>query len=95
MTSELFNIIHKNYCNGDVEETITVVNELVESMLLSNSFAYLLKQECEEFALSNNKCPECGSDLCYLEHTEEHEYWGRIVFETISECFCENGCSIH
>ena len=70
MTSELFDIINKNYCNGDVEETIAVVNEMVRLMLLSNKFAYDLKLECEEFALKYDKCPECGSDLHYEEHEE-------------------------
>ncbi|MBP3914522.1 hypothetical protein [Clostridium sp.] len=94
MTSELFDIINKNYCNGDVEETIAVVNEMVRLMLLSNKFAYDLKLECEEFALKYDKCPECGSDLHYEEHEEAREYWGNCVTETITEKFCTNGCDL-
>ena len=94
MTSELFDVINIYYCNGDVEETIAVVNEIVSSILLSNKFAYDLKLECEEFALKHNKCPECGSNLCYEDYEESREYYGSNVTETITEKFCVNGCEL-
>ena len=94
MTSELFDVINIYYCNGDVEETIAVVNEIVSSILLSNKFAYDLKLECEEFALKHNKCPERGSNLCYEDYEESREYYGSNVTETITEKFCVNGCEL-
>lgn len=92
MISDLFDIIHTNYCNGDIEETIAVVNEIIEAMLLSNKFAYMLQEECEEFASKYNKCSKCGGNLICEEHEEIREYYGREVSEIISEYSCENGC---
>lgn len=95
MTSDLLDIIYVNYCDGDVTETIIVINEMVEAMLSSKRFAYLLQEECEEFALKHNKCPKCADDLVHDTYKEYSEYLGREVSEVMYEYFCKNGCCIH
>lgn len=82
------------YCNGDVDNIIAIGGELLDSMNENggNKLSYEFERELESFALSENRCYLCNSDLEVNSHLEDREYQGKLVKETIRTKECSNYC---
>lgn len=71
---------------GDWVQTKDDIDNFFVQFKLS---AYQLVAEFEEFALENNKCPNCGSDLEYEAYEEDRgEFQGFECKEIMHECYC-------
>jgi len=81
---ELIEMIESDLCNGDVQETIESVNELLNDIHINPSkFLNDLAQELEKYARDdNNRCEVCGCPLQEDFQGEEHEYMGSSCSET-------------
>ncbi|WP_346938255.1 hypothetical protein [uncultured Clostridium sp.] len=91
---ELIEMIENDYCNGDIQETIEVVNELIGDIHINpNEFISDFIQEKEKYARDeNNRCEVCGLPLQEDFQGEEHEYMGSSCSET-PDWHCVNpGC---
>lgn len=82
--------------NGDVDNIIESGASLLDSMnekgLTKLSIDF--EKELEIYALSENRCYLCNSDLEVNSHYENREYQGQVVKEKIhrTEC-CNYNCS--
>lgn len=83
------------YYNGDVDNIIEDGGELLEQLYNDpKSLGMEFERELESFALSENRCYLCNSDLEVNSHLEDREYQGQIVKETVSTKECSNySCS--
>ena len=71
---------------GDWGQTIDDINYLYSQIKLT---PYALVKEMEEFALDNERCPNCGHELSYYNYTEDKgECQGIPVKEIMHECYC-------
>lgn len=82
------------YYNGDIDNIIESGGELLDRMNENggNKLSYEFERELESFALSENRCYLCNSDLEVNSHLEDRECQGRLVKETISTKECSNYC---
>lgn len=71
---ELLNFLETKYSPSEI---IELLNEFDE-------------EKVEDYALAHDLCPRCGGDLMVHRWREKHEYWGSIVFESLSELKCES-----
>ena len=84
---ELIELIYKNN-NEDMEQTIDDINYLYSQIKLT---PYALVKEMEEFALENNRCPNCGNEMDYYTYVEDRgECQGIPVKEVMHERYCVN-----
>ena len=90
--------LNNNYdCYDIKEETIMIANEIIESIKDDNKRQALirnLESAVTDYALEQNKCPTCGSDLVQLstnKHADgfEHEF-GTKIFSIWGCEFCDN-----
>ena len=85
--NDLIELIYKNN-NEDMEQTIDDINYLYSQIKLT---PYALVKEMEEFALDNERCPNCGHELSYYTYVEDRgECQGIPVKEVMHECYCPN-----
>ena len=83
--NDLIELIYKNN-NEDMEQTIDDINYLYSQIKLT---PYALVKEMEEFALDNERCPNCGHELSYYTYVEDRgECQGIPVKEVMHECYC-------
>lgn len=83
--NDLIELIYKNN-NEDMEQTIDDINYLYSQIKLT---PYALVKEMEEFALENDRCPNCGHELGFYTYTEDRgECQGIPVKEIMHECYC-------
>ena len=72
--------------DGDWELTKDDIDNFYVQFKLS---AYQLVAEFEEFALENDRCPDCGHELGFYTYTEDRgECQGIPVKEIMHECYC-------
>ena len=84
-------------CYDSKEETIIIANEIIELIKDDNKRQALirnLESAVTDYALEQNKCPTCGSDLVQLptnKHADgfEHEF-GTKIFSIWGCEFCDN-----
>ena len=82
---DLIELIYKNN-NEDMEQTIDDINYLYSQIKLT---PYALVKEMEEFALENDRCPDCGHELEFYTYTEDRgECQGIPVKEIMHERYC-------
>ena len=90
--------LNNNYdCYDSKEETIIIANEIIESIKDDNKRQTLirnLESAITDYALEQNKCPTCGSDLVQFptnKHADgfEHEF-GTKIFSIWGCEFCDN-----
>ena len=88
---ELIDMIESDLCNGDIQETIQEVNELINDIHINPiKFVNDLTEELEKYARDdNNRCEICGWTLQEDTQGEEHEYMGSPCSET-PEYHCIN-----
>ena len=85
--NDLIELIYKNN-NEDMEQTIDDINYLYSQIKLT---PYALVKEMEEFALDNERCPNCGHELSYYTYVEDRgECQGIPVKEVMHERYCPN-----
>ena len=73
---------------GDWVQTIDDINYLYSQIKLT---PYALVKEMEEFALENDRCPDCGHELEFYTYTEDRgECQGIPVKEVMHERYCVN-----
>lgn len=73
---------------GDWEQTKDDIDNFFVQFKLS---AYQLVAEFEEFALENDRCPDCGHELRFCTYTEDRgECQGIPVKEVMHERYCVN-----
>ena len=73
---------------GDWELTKDDIDNFFVQFKLS---AYQLVAEFEEFALENDRCPDCGHELEFYTYTEDRgECQGIPVKEIMHEGYCPN-----
>lgn len=80
----------KDYCEGDIKDTIVEMNNLISDIQDNpNKLAYQLSNELEAYCLANDICPLCGDDLISINTYEEtREYQGKMVGETMIRIGC-------
>lgn len=85
----------QTYYQGDIDNIIEGGGELLTRLYEDpKSLGMEFERELESFALSENRCYICNSDLEVNSHLEDREYQGQIVKETISSKECSNySCS--
>ena len=73
---------------GDWEQTKDDIDSFFIQFKLS---AYQLVAEFKEFALENDRCPDCGHELEFYTYTEDRgECQGIPVKEVMHERYCVN-----
>ena len=73
---------------GDLEQTKDDIDSFFIQFKLS---AYQLVAEFKEFALENDRCPDCGHELGFYTYTEDRgECQGIPVKEVMHERYCVN-----
>ena len=73
---------------GDWVQTKDDIDNLYLQVKLT---PYALIKEMEEFALENEKCPNCGHELNFYNYVEDRgECQGITVKEIMHECYCPN-----
>ena len=73
---------------GDWEQTKDDIDSFFIQFKLS---AYQLVAEFKEFALENDRCPDCGHELGFYTYTEDRgECQGIPVKEVMHERYCVN-----
>ena len=73
---------------GDWEQTKDDIDSFFIQFKLS---AYQLVAEFKEFALENDRCPDCGHELGFYTYTEDRgECQGIPVKEIMHERYCVN-----
>ena len=71
---------------GDWEQTIDDINYLYSQIKLT---PYALVKEMEEFALDNDRCPNCGNEMDYSTYVEDRgECQGIPVKEVMHKRYC-------
>lgn len=85
----------QTYYNGDIDNIIEGGGELLNRIYEDpKSLGMEFERDLESYALSENRCYLCNSDLEVNSHLEDREYQGQIVKETISTKECSNySCS--
>lgn len=88
---ELIDMIENDLCNGDTQETIESVNELINDIHTNPiKFVNDLTEELEKYARDdNNRCEICGWTLQEDTQGEGHEYMGSPCNES-PEYHCIN-----
>jgi Zn finger protein HypA/HybF involved in hydrogenase expression len=88
---ELVQLLNSQF-GQQIEDTIEEVEDLINRINYNPSqFTYELKEEIENLALKNLKCPLCGSNLIKLKSNyESSEYNGKEVQEEQLRYGCEN-----
>ena len=88
-------LIYEKYCNGDIEDTIVEINNLVcELDDNRNKYINKLSEALESLSLSEGRCPLCGSKLEFAKHFEKREYLGQEVEEEMCHLECSDySCS--
>lgn len=81
----------QTYYQGDIDNIIEGGRELLNRIYEDpKSLGIEFERELESYALSENRCYLCNSDLEVNSHLEDREYQGQIVKETISSKECSN-----
>lgn len=90
MTSyDLLNLIHISHCNGDIQDTIVEVNNLLDDIYNNHKkLGYGLESELETLAISEHKCMSCGAELTVERELQYSEYNGQTVAEEINITCC-------
>ena len=89
---ELIDMIENDCCNGDIQETIESVNELINDIHINpNKFINDLTEELEKYARDdNNRCEICGYELRESNSKEYSDCRGWEVAEDFRTNECTN-----
>ena len=87
---ELIEMIEST-CNGDVQETIEILNELINDIHINpNQFVSKLNQDLEKYCNNLLRCPCCGHELEEKRSNERYEAYGSECDEPFITYNCIN-----
>lgn len=74
-----------------INDLIEILEEQFTPLEIVELLSGFYEEDLEEYAINNNICPKCLSQLTIHKWGELSEHFGRPVVEEMSELIC-NGC---